>query len=115
MREHQRTSRDPGLQPERTGLAWSRTAFVMFLIALLSLRTSLATGSTTSLIESMLTGTMSLGMLIRSCSRMRYRHDVEDVADKHSRRLLFAIAGIVVVVAVLEIYRLLSRRTMYGF
>ena len=60
MREYQRTSRDPGLQPERTGL-------------------------------------------------------VEDVADKHSRRLLFAIAGIVVVVAVLEIYRLLSRRTMYGF
>lgn len=30
--------RDPGLQPERTGLAWSRTAFVMLINALLFLR-----------------------------------------------------------------------------
>ncbi|MFC0338241.1 protein of unknown function [Kushneria avicenniae] len=32
------TTRDPGLQPERTGLAWSRTAFVMLLMSALLLR-----------------------------------------------------------------------------
>ena len=87
----------------------------MFLIALLCLRTYLVTGSTTSLVESLLAGAMSIRTLIRSCTRMRYRHDVEDVADKHSRRVLFAVAGLVVIVAVLEIFRLLSRRTIYGF
>ncbi len=30
--------RDPGLQPERTGLAWSRTAFVMLVLSALLLR-----------------------------------------------------------------------------
>lgn len=115
MREHQHTSRDPGLQPERTGLAWSRTAFVMFLIALLCLRTALATGSTTSLFESLLTGTLSLGMLLRSCARMRYRHGGEDMADKYMRHQLLVVTGIVVLVAVLEIFRLLSRQTMIPF
>lgn len=30
--------RDPGLQPERTALAWSRTGFATFINALLALR-----------------------------------------------------------------------------
>ncbi len=115
MPEHRSLVRDPGLQPERTGLAWSRTAFVMFLISLLCLRTYLATGSTTSLVESLMTGTMSIGILIRSCTRLLYRHDVEDVADEHSRCVLFAVAGVIVIVAVLEIFRVLSRKTIYGF
>ncbi|WP_106476419.1 DUF202 domain-containing protein [Phytohalomonas tamaricis] len=34
-------SRDPGLQPERTGLAWSRTAFVVLINAVLIARSGL--------------------------------------------------------------------------
>lgn len=30
--------RDPGLQPERTGLSWSRTAFLMLLVSAILLR-----------------------------------------------------------------------------
>lgn len=33
--------RDPGLQPERTGLAWSRTAFVVLINAVLIARAGL--------------------------------------------------------------------------
>lgn len=35
---------DPGLQPERTALAWSRTAFAIAVNALLSLRAGIVAG-----------------------------------------------------------------------
>lgn len=37
--------KDPGLQLERTGLAWSRTAFVLFLYGLLALRVAIVSPS----------------------------------------------------------------------
>jgi uncharacterized membrane protein YidH (DUF202 family) len=38
-------SRDPGLQGERTSLAWNRTALAMFVNAVLVLRAGLSTGT----------------------------------------------------------------------
>lgn len=37
--------RDPGLQPERTRLAWGRTALTMAAVGLLSLRAGMVSGS----------------------------------------------------------------------
>ncbi|AYZ30257.1 DUF202 domain-containing protein [Serratia sp. FDAARGOS_506] len=37
--------RDPGLQPERTRLAWGRTALTMAVVGLLSLRAGMVSGS----------------------------------------------------------------------
>jgi uncharacterized membrane protein YidH (DUF202 family) len=39
-------SRDPGLQGERTSLAWNRTALAMFVNAVLILRSGLSTDTT---------------------------------------------------------------------
>jgi uncharacterized membrane protein YidH (DUF202 family) len=38
-------NRDPGLQPERTALAWTRTAFAILANALISLRAGFISGS----------------------------------------------------------------------
>lgn len=38
-------TRDPGLQPERTSLAWRRTAFAMLVVSLLLVRDALQTHS----------------------------------------------------------------------
>ncbi|HDI5169621.1 TPA: DUF202 domain-containing protein [Klebsiella pneumoniae] len=41
-------TRDPGLQPERTALAWQRTLFSVFVLALASTRFGFARGDLVS-------------------------------------------------------------------
>lgn len=63
--------KDPGLQRERTGLAWSRTGFVMMLVALLSVRGASHFSFSQLLAALLLSGTSGL-LLYRGHQRSRY-------------------------------------------
>lgn len=101
--------KDPGLQRERTGLAWSRTGFVMMLVALLSVRGGLAHISFSQLLAALLLSGTSGLLLYRGHQRSYYDDDRDEVVAERTRRLAALTGTVVLAVALLHVASVLLR------
>ena len=88
-----RPTRDPGLQPERTSLSWSRTALRLILTATALLSWVSSYGRPVILV----TGLLGFaGLWIYAGQRTRYDRDVDGVANGRLRPETGAVMGIAV-------------------
>ncbi|MCL8383913.1 DUF202 domain-containing protein [Xanthobacter aminoxidans] len=101
--------KDPGLQRERTGLAWSRTGFLMMLVALLSVRGGLSHFSFSQLLAALLLSGTSGLLLYRGHQRSRYEDGTDEVVAEPSRRLAAVTGMVVFAVALLHAISVLLR------
>lgn len=104
--------RDPGLQPQRTGLAWWRTCLSTLAVALLCLRTALTSGNPWSLAASVIGAAVAVCMLFVGAERPEYNPERGEVANRQSRQILYGVAGGIVTVTILEICSLIVRRVI---
>lgn len=89
-------SRDPGLQPERTGLAWSRTGLLALIVACLSIRIGLSAAAVLHLLVALLLAALGCMSLHRGHQRSRYKAG-EEVATSASRKYLLATSSLIVI------------------
>ncbi|EKS29164.1 DUF202 domain-containing protein [Afipia felis] len=101
-------SRDPGLQPERTGLAWSRTGMLALIVACLSIRIGLTAAAALHLLVALLLAALGCMSLHRGHQRSRYVTG-EEVATSTSRKYLLATSGLVVIACFTDAALLLTR------
>ena len=73
-------TRDPGLQPERTALAWQRTLFSVFVLALASTRFGFARGDLVS------GGTGD--RRAKSAASGWRKHSINDICFRHDKTLV---------------------------
>ncbi|MBM7442167.1 DUF202 domain-containing protein [Streptomyces sp. HB132] len=98
--------RDPGLQPERTRLAWRRTTLACTVVALLAVRQALHGGATPAGVLALALSLLAwLGFLVVAHRRVSAMGTAEP-APLSSRRALTA-AGCTVALAVFAVATLL--------
>lgn len=96
-------TRDPGLQPERTSLSWSRTALRLILTATAMLGWVSSYGHPVILV----TGLLGFaGLWIYATQRTRYDRDADGVANGGLRPETGAVVGIAVYSVILGIVAL---------
>lgn len=87
---------DPGLQPQRTVLAWSRTTLALAINALLVLRAGLQTGDQALLALGAVVG-MGAGAI--AVAAMRRRHQLAHRAYAPATALIASMAAAVLLAA----------------
>ncbi|WP_315708801.1 DUF202 domain-containing protein [Brenneria uluponensis] len=104
--------RDPGLQPERTGLAWSRTAFLMLVNSVLLLKAGSMKNQMVMLVAGILLLLVTLVMYIWSALRLRFilhtNHPCSGLTIHMARFFTLAIVATALLVALLNIIHLIT-------
>lgn len=81
---------DPGLQPERTSLAWSRTALAIVIVASLFLRWAPDHGWFTFLL---VFASLVFAIVISATQKIRYRRATHGITAERIQADIAAIAG----------------------
>ncbi|UYA61182.1 hypothetical protein NAL19_3096 [Pectobacterium sp. F1-1] len=93
------TTRDPGLQPQRTGMAWSRTLFVMLINSLLCFRLSMVDDSRVVFACTILLLCVSALMSVLAILRYRFNARCQSVLSLASQGLIVLTSSSIVLTA----------------
>jgi hypothetical protein len=95
-------SRDPGLQPQRTALAWWRSALATFVTGQLALRAGIGVGD-----ASLVAVLISVAMLAPASARICYETDEVVAGPSACLRAALIATGIVAMVLLALLHALL--------
>ncbi|HGM6878921.1 DUF202 domain-containing protein [Serratia nevei] len=95
--------RDPGLQPERTRLAWGRTALTMAVVGLLSLRAGMVSGSFLLAGSGFLMLAFALVMFVWSRGREATGPEAQERRLQWVRRIFGCLMAVMLLAAVAQL------------
>ncbi|MEH2920996.1 DUF202 domain-containing protein [Samsonia erythrinae] len=99
------TRRDPGLQPQRTGMAWTRTLFVMLINSLLCFHLSMVDNSRTVFACAILLLCVSVLMSLQAMRRHHFNaHDRQVLSGANCGLIALVSSSIVITALVLLLH-----------